>query len=397
MANQTKLTQSFQAPATTFSWPQVCARRMARQGLEQPAAAERLVEQVSVMCGAHAQVMAAAEISIALRVTGTTQSTVRAALSTTHDLIKTYGPRGTVHLLPAQDLALWTGALGAIPQPRSGQPAEVRLSAEQTEAVVAAIAEVLAEAALTLNELGEAIAARVGSWAGERTMLAFNDRWPRWRQAIGPAASRGLLCFGPNRGKNVTYTNPRRWLPGFEPMAGPAALATVVQRYLHAYGPATPAEFAQWLGAPRPWAAALFASLASQLERVTRDSATAWVNAGDTEPPAEPPHGLRLLPYFDVYAVGCHPRERVFPGQASTRALANGAAGNFPVLLNRGIVAGIWHQRRTGHKLAITVESFGKLSRSQWRELEDQAALLGVIEESEPVLAIGPVNIGRHA
>ena len=36
-----------------------------------------------------------------------------------------------------------------------------------------------------------------------RTMDAFQDKWPRWRQLTSTAAHRGMLCFGPNRGRNV--------------------------------------------------------------------------------------------------------------------------------------------------------------------------------------------------
>ena len=61
---------------------------------------------------------------------------------------------------------------------------------------------------------------------------------------IATAADRGALCFGANRGRNVTYTSPQRWLPGFAPADGAASLAELVLRYLHAYGPATPQHFA---------------------------------------------------------------------------------------------------------------------------------------------------------
>ena len=63
------------------------------------------------MCGAHAQVISAAELSIGLRSARITRSEIYDALWSKHSLIKTFGPRGTVHLLPAEDLAIWTGAL----------------------------------------------------------------------------------------------------------------------------------------------------------------------------------------------------------------------------------------------------------------------------------------------
>ncbi len=65
--------------------------------------------------GVHAQVLSAAEISAALRVDGATRADVRRALWQDRTLVKTFGPRGTVHLLPAADLASWMAALAAIP------------------------------------------------------------------------------------------------------------------------------------------------------------------------------------------------------------------------------------------------------------------------------------------
>ena len=59
-------------------------------------------------------------------------------------------------------------------------------------------------------------------------MDAFQDKWPRWRQLTSTAAHRGVLCFGPNRGRKVTYTNPHRWRPGFRLLDGDAALRTLV-------------------------------------------------------------------------------------------------------------------------------------------------------------------------
>jgi hypothetical protein len=226
-------------------------------------------------------------------------------------------------------------------------------------------------------------------------MPAFNSYWPRWRQAVTTASHRGALCFGPNRGRNVTYTSPRRWLPSFEPADGQTALAEVVRRYLFAYGPATPRQFAQWLGVPRPWAAELFASLSGDLQQVALDGSDAWIVAGDTEAQSGP-SGLRLLPYFDAYVVGCHPRDLLFPGPAMERALAGGQAGTVPVLLIDGVVSGVWHQRRSGRRLAITVEPFGSLTARHRRELDEQVERVGEIMEGRPELTIGEVTAGKH-
>ncbi|MCI0649476.1 MAG: winged helix DNA-binding domain-containing protein [Chloroflexi bacterium] len=380
-----------------MTWAEVCARRLERHGLSAPVQDAQPADIVATMCGAHAQVISAAELSIGLRIAGITRTAVRDALWTEHSLIKTYGPRGTVHLLPTQDLPMWTGALSAMPYARNPDVKNELLTPEQAEVLIEAIAVVLEDTELTTDELTKALVDQVGPWAGDPVMAAFQGMWPRWRMVQAAAGVRGALCFGPNRGRNVTYTSPRRWLPGFRPADERIALAALVRRYLYAYGPATPQQFAQWLAAPRRWAMELFDSLADELQPVEVDGDLAWLAAGDTTVPSTAPQGVRLLPYFDAYGVGCHPRQRVFPGRAAERALAGGQAGNFPVLLVAGIVAGVWHQRRSGRKLDITVEPFDQLTATQRRELDEEVERIGEIQEGKPKLTIGEVTVGAHA
>ncbi|MEU1280320.1 winged helix DNA-binding domain-containing protein [Streptomyces sp. NPDC005805] len=392
---------SKQSAAPNATWADVCARRLARHSLDTPAPADRMAEVVAAMGGAHAQVMSAAELSIGLRTEGTTRADVRRALWEDRTLVKTFGPRGTVHLLPAAELPLWTGALAAVPAAGGGLSQSARLDAAQTEAVVEAVAEVLrAEEPPTVDELSDAVIARLGDWAADPVVPAFTGMWPRWRQALHTAGHRGALCFGPNRGRKVTYTSPDRWLPGFTPMDPDKALAEIVRRYLRSYGPAHSQHFAQWLSAPRRWAADLFDSLGEELRPVagpSGDGSTVYELAD--EPPYEPAaagDAVRLLPYFDPYAVGSHPRELVYPGVAAERALSNGQAGTVQVLTVGGVVAGVWHQKRSGRKVALTVEAFGTLTKAQLAQVEAQAARVGEILEAVPALTLGPVEGGKH-
>ena len=386
------------AKPASMTWTGVTARRMARHALAEPAADLTPAAVAGLLCGAHAQVLSAAEFSIGRRIAGATRADVRRALWEERTLVKTFGPRGTVHLLPSSDLPVWTGALSALPAPVPTHPEGVRFAPEQADEVIAAIADALAGAELTVDELTEAIAARAGPWAVERTMDAFQDKWPRWRQLTSTAAHRGVLCFGPDRGRRVTHTHPQRWLPGFRPTAGDAALRTLVTRYLHAYGPATPAHFARWLGVSPRYATGLFATLAGDLEPVEVDGDPAWTVAGDTATPPRPHRGLRLLPYFDAYVVAGQPRDRLYPGPAAARALTpSGQAGNYPVLLVDGVVAGVWHQRRSGRRLAITVEPLVELTAPQRRQLDDEVSLAGAVMEAAPTLTVGPVTAGAHA
>jgi len=228
-------------------------------------------------------------------------------------------------------------------------------------------------------------------------MAAFQVLWPRWRQLTSNAADRGVLCFGPDRGRRVTYTNPHRWLPGFVPEDGSTASRALLRAYLRAYGPATPANFARWLAIAPKRAAALFHEAADDIEPVELEGVPAWTLAGDTSAPETPVPGIRLLPYFDAFVVAGQPRELLYPGAVAARAAPTGQAGNYPVMLVDGVVGGIWHQRRSGRRLVITVESLVPVRTDQRRELDDEVALIGRIVGAEATLVLGRVAVGPHA
>jgi hypothetical protein len=379
-----------------LTWREVCAQRLRRHGLVLPVSG--LTEAAAAVCGVHAQVMSAAEVALGLRTEGVTRRHVQGALWTRRELVKTYGPRGTVHLVAARDLPVWCGALSAAPWPAAARPPGIRMTQEQTDLVVSAVDDALGQRDLTVEELDGEIVARTGPWAGERVIPGFDAWWPRWRQAIAVAAYRGVLCFGSDRARRTCYTHPRRWVPDFKGPDPRTGLESLVVEYLRAYGPATADHVAQWLGVPAPPMRAVVAALDDRLVPVEVDGVQGWLADADGEEPddaADP--GVRLLPYFDPYVVGCHPRSSLFPGAAAERALSTtGQAGTRPVLLVDGTVAGIWHQRRSGRQVHLTVEPFTELTPGRRRELDAEVERLGAILEATPTLTIGAVTARSH-
>ena len=61
------------------------------------------------------------------------------------------------------------------------------------------------------------------------------------------------------------------------------------------------------------------------------------------------------------------------------------------------MVGGVWHQRRSARRLAITVEPLHELTTRQRRELDVEVALVGAVIEAAPTLTVGPVTVGPHA
>jgi uncharacterized protein YukE len=389
---------SSRKPALRVAWEAAGVRRLFQHGLvtAMPEGTDPSVVAAATS-GLHAQVISAGEASGALRINGATRDTIRCALWRDRSLVKTFGPRGTVHLLAAGDLHRWTGALAAVPW-RSPFPDDVRLTPAQTDRVLAALDQALREAELTVDELSEAVVSMAGPWAGDLVMPAFQGMWPRWRQALTTAAYAGVLCYGPDRDRRVTYTHPSRWVPEAPAMDSHEAISWLVQSYLRSYGPATAQSFAQWLGAPTAWATTQLETRTETLAVVELDGMPAW-DLPDASYDASPAPEVRLLPYFDAFVVGSQPRARLFPGPAAGRALTpSGQAGNYPVLLLDGVVGGVWHQRqRSGRRMDVTVEPLRRLSARHLRCLKEQVVRIGEIFGKEATLTVGPVTVGPHA
>src|SRR5579885_169763 len=96
----------------SITWAQAAAWRVRRHHLEKRARAGALLAVASRLCGLHAQVMSCAELTAWARVEGLTRGAVQRALWEERTLVKTWAMRGTLHLLPADELPLWHAALG---------------------------------------------------------------------------------------------------------------------------------------------------------------------------------------------------------------------------------------------------------------------------------------------
>ena len=66
-------------------------------------------------------------------------------------------------------------------------------------------------------------------------MPNFGGTAPRWRHALGTASRKGIICFGPNRGRNSTFQKA----PDTTTPSNHDPVNWLLTTYLHAYGPAT--------------------------------------------------------------------------------------------------------------------------------------------------------------
>jgi hypothetical protein len=353
----------------TLAWQQVYARRLAMSRLDVPAPRDKLLEVLRGTCGAHAQLMTGAELALSARVQGVAREDVRELLWERRELVKANTIRGTLHLHPVDDFALWKSL-------RSARETWREEWWQREHDVTLAEAESLREAVLDVLDDGEPrtraeIGAEVGGKFGARIA---EDSWGHY---LAPAGS--LLCHGPPRGRNVTFVRCDRWMPGWRVRGRKETLREACRRYLEAYGPARRDELEHWL------AIRLSDDAFDELEEVDVEGYRTFVVPGTTFPAAAPT-GVRLLSHYDVYVIACHPRDHLIPEQKE-RIFLRGAGPN-PALLVDGRVAGVWQRRQSGKRMEIRVEPFGKLTAAQRKELADDAARVARTYGTEPVLVL---------
>jgi hypothetical protein len=349
----------------------VYARRLERSSLDVRAPRERLLDVASAICGAHAQLTTAAELALSARVEDVTRDDVRAALWDARELVKANTLRTTLHLHPAGELALW----------RSVRLDEQRWRLQwwlDDRQLTLDESERLREQVLALLDDGEPrtrteIGAGIGGELGAR--LAADS----WGHFLAPAGA--LLCHGPPCGRNVTFVRCDRWMPGFELLDPAAAQREASRRYLATYGPARRDELEHWLALKlddETWESL-------DLEEVDVEGHSTFVNADEAFPETTP-HGVRLLSHYDVYTIGCHPRDHLIPEQRK-RVFLRGAGPN-PVLLVDGRVAGVWRRTLRGRRVELQVEPFAALTTPQTSELADDAARVARTFGAEAVLEL---------
>src|SRR5690348_5672347 len=280
-------------PATT-TWRQLAALRLQRQHLEDRAPRARMLTVVHDHVAVQAQVIGSAELAVHARVEGLERDAIKRALWSDRTLVKTWAMRGTLHLVATDELAELVAALGTrINWTREVWLRYFQVTKAEMLALQDAIGEVLSDQPMTRAALGKAVADRLGD-------DAFAERVSSgWGTFLKPAAGRGLLCFGPDDGRNVTFVDPRAWLHMDMPEPSEEALGAVIERQLHAFPGSSKGELARWWGvqggAPlrKP-----IASLGDSVTELDAEGTKVLVLTRDIETLAatEPSTSIRLLP-----------------------------------------------------------------------------------------------------
>jgi hypothetical protein len=364
----------------SLTWQQVMAWRLQRHHLHQRAPREALLEVVAQLGGLQAQLMSSAELALWARVEHLEPQAMQRALWEERSLVKTWAMRGTLHLLPATELALWQTVLRL--DRRYLRPTWLRyfeISPEELEQLIAAVAAALDGRLLTREELVEEVSRLLGS---ERLGGKLRQSWG---SMLKPAAFRGHLCFAPSVGQKVRFTRPESWLGSRQQVEAEQAEREIARRFLAAYGPATREVFAQWLGIAVSRAGALTRALAEEVTPVEVEGTPAWALTSQLEDIARAQHpgSVRLLPAFDQYVLAAsRDAPNLLPGPFKER-IYRPQGWLSPVLLVDGRMDGVWKHERKGSRLLVQIEPFLDLPAWARRSAEAEAERLAAFMDRQ--------------
>ncbi len=330
-------------PSLVLTREQILAYRRRVTALDRrlPYGADAL--QTAAWAGLQDSMPRAAVLSINARMEDTEASTWEHP-----DLVQVWGPRFSVYVVAAQDLAVFT--LGRHPHDPKSQRRATDL-AEQLEALLGA-------EAIPFGEAGKALGGHPNRLRYATTTGSVVLRWDGARQPT------------------IRVVEP----PHVEPADARRELA---RRHLHVFGPSNPQSFGDWAGIKTPSAVAAFEQLADSLTPVTTPLGARWILSEDEQAirdTAETAGTVRLLPSGDTYYLlqGVE-RELLVPNPDQRGLLWTSRVWPGAILAN-GEIVGTW--RRT--KTKLTVSAWGKLERA----VRDQ-----IVAETE-ALPI-PENQGR--
>jgi winged helix DNA-binding protein len=354
------------APEAQLGWPDVLAFRLARHFLH-PRGSAPIRDVVAALCGLQAQVFSAAELTLQARTDQVARGDLARALWRERSLVKTWAMRGTLHVLPADELPMWLAPICNLDA--YSRPAWVKyfgLRPGDIDRILDAVARALEGEPLTRAELAARVTRLTRSRRlGDKLLMS-------WGMMLKPAAYSGLLCFAEGEGARVRFTRP----PAAQPPAEPAR--EVARRFLAASGPVTVADLVRWWGVR---AAVARRALGDDVAHVEIEGTPAVMLRRDLPELGRARRAervVRLLPAFDQYTItASRHADKLLPAPELRARVYRTAGWLSPILLVGGRMAGVWRHEAG----AVTLSSFATLPawarRAAGEEAERLAAFLG--------------------
>lgn len=341
----------------------------AKQRLFRGSPPSQLVNVVGDICGLHAQFPLSPALSLWNRVRDFTPRLFEQKLNEEKELVKTWLMRGTVHIIPTRDFAVYHKAIQEQRLAAWNKFLSKSGSHHLLSQIEPLITKALSQGPLSREEL--------------------HNRVPELRRI--PGASWGLdikgMCyegkvvFAGRNGQHSRFALTHVWFDKSSPLkrVPSNARSVLVRRYLRAYGPATEQDYRYWSGLPARTVVQAFQSVRDDLETVSvgKSGTKMFLLKEDLETMDSVPDcvGIRLLPKYDPYVMGHFDKTR-FLSQKYRRHVFRKAAIVEATVVLEGQVIGTWRYSTRVETLQLNLSLFRKISESKQDPLHKEANFL---------------------
>jgi hypothetical protein len=294
-----------------------------------------------------AQDEVAATLGIWARSDGLSAADIARAREVDRSVVRVWCLRGTLHLVSAADVRWLLDLLRpTFDRANRARRLQLGLDDDATRRGVEAVRGMLSDrTSLTRAEIASRLECKGIASKGQATIHVL------WRAALD-----GLVCYGPSRGDAETFVLLDDWVKPAPPRDRDEALAELARRYLQAYGPARPEDFAAWSGLGLTDARRGWQQLGQAALEVDTPSGTMWLpkarKTGQSHAPT-----VRLLPAFDGLWLGyrdafaglsAEQRKQIYPGGGIVR----------PTVLVEAQPVGTWTRRAKGQAIEVVLDLF---------------------------------------
>ncbi len=295
-------------------------------------------------------------------------------------IVRTWPMRGTLHLVPAEELREWLAVLG----PRTVASTAARRRVLGVDERLGAARET----ALAALRHGPQPRERVHAAWEEAGLLGEPGRAYHLMLALHLDAT---LCLGPLTAdaRDQLVVPVADWIPAAgEGTTGPGAagappvVARWVRRYLRGHGPASVADAARWAALPRSAVRDALTGtdgVVAVRDRAGRELWCAPEVLGGPAPGDRRAAGVFLLPPFDEFVLGYGDRSHVLAPERAGRIVPGGNGVFKPVVVAGGRIVGTWGRSRRAGGPALVLDPFDDLSAARRKAAERAFARLPVL------------------
>jgi len=364
----------------TISLGKVNRLYLTKHHLFRKARKDHLVKVVDDVCGLHAQVPLTPYLSLWNRVEDFENGLLDEALYRDKTLVKVWCMRGTLHIIPSEDLPIYNRALKRMWLEHHGEfrdEPNFHTIEERKKLIYPKILEALAQKPLKRSELNAKV----------RFLLKDNSKpypglFSAWGGILKETGYECLTVHAQPCGRESCFARLDKWLPhiNLNKIDEDEAKEKLLIKYLCGYGPASAQDFFYWSGLmagdTRKTIENVAGSLLEEIEiegvkgrflMLKEDFKT--LDSMNLDEKASP----SLLPKFDSFVLGHKDRTRIIRSEYLKQVFRSKIGDVAATLLINGHIVGTWRHEKTKTSLTIAVTPFQKLAKEDLKEVEERA------------------------